>query len=409
MGNDSLHSRLDALKHHIEPATQQRAGSKVPARYQRMAETLGGVLVDHSAGSFCLVRTLYPFGYVFGDSALEEFAGEVSVPLSSFAADEIEGSARLGDLVFFDTETTGLGGAGAVAFLIGCGRLTAEGFEIRQYVLPDYSDEVGMLESALEEFGDERALVTYNGLAFDVNLVRDRLIVNRVGRDIPHAAHIDLLHSARRLFRRRLGDCSLGNVEREVFGFHREDDIPGYLIPNVYFEWLSSEDLTQMTSVLEHNRRDILALYFLLLKVAGVFATEGLELDSVEDIYSLSRVYGRRRRIDRVVSLYERLDQEAAPAAVSAEVLLYHATAFKRGGNWSRAVDIWRRLGDMSAPEAFWANLELAKYFEHREKAPETAYQHAQEAQRLCPSGGKQRDDLRRRLSRLRSKLEHRR
>lgn len=42
-------------------------------------------------------------------------------------------------ILYLDTETTGLsGGAGTVAFLIGVGHLTEDGFELRQLVMRDY-------------------------------------------------------------------------------------------------------------------------------------------------------------------------------------------------------------------------------------------------------------------------------
>jgi uncharacterized protein YprB with RNaseH-like and TPR domain len=322
------------------------------------------------------------------------------IALSSFSADEAEGRATLRDLLFFDLETTGLGGAGAVAFLSGCGSVTSEGFEVRQYLLPDYDDEAAVLEQLLEELTDSRTIVSYNGAAFDLNLIRDRMIINRVAREVPHSGHIDLLHSARRLFKRRLGDCTLTNIEREIFGFFREDDIPGYLIPSVYFDWLSSEDLTAMESVLEHNRLDILALYFLLQKVAGIFDSEGSDLDHVQDIYSLSRVYGRRRKLDKVTGMYERMDLEALEP-LDEDILWYHSLAFKRSGDWDRAVQLWQSLSDSDSREGYFANIELAKYFEHRVKDIAQAESCARRARKICPYGPRQKTLLDKRLHRL--------
>ncbi|MBU0983628.1 MAG: ribonuclease H-like domain-containing protein [candidate division Zixibacteria bacterium] len=376
----------------------------MPGRYIRLAEAVDGTLIEGFGGCFCRVSTVYPFGFAFGDSKLGPLDPDTPVAHSAFAADEIDGTAALSDLLFFDLETTGLGGAGTVPFLVGCGSLVPGGFEVRQYLLPDYEDEAGLLEHFLNEFHDRTTLVTYNGAAFDLNVWRDRMIINRVGRKLPTDSHIDLLHSARRLYRRRLESCTLVNVEREVFGFYREGDIPGYLIPSVYFDWLGSEEVGQLPTVLEHNRWDILAMYFLLLTVSEAFVTEGESLTHTDDVYSLSRVYGRRKDTKRVIDLHRRLDEETG-ATLSADVLLYHSLALKRAGDWGGAVRLWQRLSGMEAAEAFDASIELAKYYEHKSEDLAAAYEHARTAERLGARGISRSRDLQKRLSRLLSKL----
>ena len=310
----------------------------------------------------------------------------------------------LDELLFFDIETTGLGGAGAVAFLIGCGSVVSEGFEVRQYLLPDFSDETAMLEKVLEELNPDKTIVSYNGVAFDMSMIRDRMIVNRVARKIKTTGHIDLLHSVRRLFKRRLGDCSLGNVEQELFGFYREDDIPGYLIPSVYFDWLGSEALDDMETVMEHNRWDIFSLYFLINHINRVFQTEGASLDEVDDLYSLSRVYGRRKRNDKVLSLYGEIEK-SGPSPLDDDVLWFSSLAMKRTGQWPEAIRVWLRLAETPGREGYRANLELAKYFEHKLKDIEKALNHTRRAFRICPDSPSHKEQLQRRLNRLSEKL----
>ncbi len=405
MSDDRLNRRLNRVKNLVGAKSPTSAPSNAPQRYQRLAEYLGGRLVDDPAGCFCLVTTKYPIGYRFGERTVAAHNDTAAVQISSFEAEERAGEARLDELLFFDTETTGLGGAGAVAFLVGCGSITPRGFEVRQYVLPDYGDEAAMLEHVLTEFAPERSPVSYNGRAFDMNLLRDRMIVNRVARQIPQAEHFDLLHSARRLYRRRLADCTLTNIEREIFGFHREGDIPGYLIPSVYFDWLQADNLEAMEPVLEHNRLDILALYFLLLQIDKIFRDEGASLDSIDDVYSLSRVYGRRKQNDKVAANYRSLagisDRPPAP-----EVLLFHAMALKRIGDWPGAVEIWEELSAGNRPEAFAASLELAKYFEHRVKNLDQAFRYAQLALRQGGRDRRHQAALDHRLARLRRKMK---
>jgi len=360
--------------------------------------------VRDASGTYCLIRTLYPFGHFFGREELEETDGSRTYPRAAFSAGHEHGEVAGSSLLFLDTETTGLGGAGVVPFLVGCGSLTSEGFEVRQYLLPDYPDEAAMLERIMEEITDRPVIVSYNGTAFDMSLLRDRMIVNRVAREIKTEGHLDLLHSTRRLFKRRLGDCSLTNIEREIFDFHRYDDIPGYLIPSVYFAWLSEESLDLMPSVLEHNRLDILALYFLVEKIARAFESEGETLQEAEDVYSLSRVFDRRKDNDRVLDLCRKL-KDNADGELSEEILLFHSFALKRAGEWGQACAIWEKLSDCDSREGYHANIELAKFFEHRGKDAQTALHYATRARKICPNLETHRELLDRRLRRLQIRL----
>jgi uncharacterized protein YprB with RNaseH-like and TPR domain len=401
MSNHDLEARLNRVKHLITEPDQVAVGDRTPARYNKMAAHTGGELLTNETGTFCRIKTEYSGGYRFGDRMLEVKNVPADVPLSCYTAGIVEGTASLSELLFFDLETTGLGGSGVVPFLVGCGSLTPDGFEVRQYLLPDYSDERAMLEHLKTEISPERTLVSYNGAAFDLNLLRDRFIMNRVGREIEVKNHVDLLHSTRRLYRRRLRDCSLTNVERELFGFFRQNDIPGYLIPSVYFAWLGEDRLDEMDEVLEHNRLDIIALFFLFNQIASVFATEGDDLSEVDDIYSLSRVYGRRKLNDKVIGLLDGISGHGSKP----EVLLFRALALKRAGCWERSVLLWKQLSGEDSREGYLANIELAKYFEHRGKDPAQALIHADRANSICPGSKSQKMDLERRLSRLNLKL----
>ncbi len=404
MSSRNLHDRLDRFQNPIARPGKSPPPAGVPQHYREMALSLGGEIRSNFAGAYCLTRTVYPADYRYGQLRLGEVSRSAAWPLSAFTLLDEPGTVDLSSLLFLDTETTGLGGVGVMAFLVGCGSLVGDGFEVRQYLMPDYSDETAMLEDLQEEWGGDKTLVTYNGAAFDLPLLRGRLIVNRVARDITAAGHIDLLHVARRLFRRRLSNCTLANVERELFGFHRDDDIPGHLIPSVYFDWLSDQNLDMMADVLEHNRFDVLSLCFLAAHLARVFLTDGESLSEVEDIHSLARVFGRRKNNERVNTLYRRIDHlENGP--LPDDVVLYHSLAFKRAGDLTEAVGLWLELSQSSSKESYWANLELAKFFEHKAKDFARAFHHAKLAERLSPYGRSHAPGLRRRLRRISSKL----
>jgi uncharacterized protein YprB with RNaseH-like and TPR domain len=397
---DKLNRYRDLIVGKTTPAAKERA----PKRYLKLAEFLGGAVETNHAGNYCLVKETYPRNHQHGNMTDNFYAPDLSWPRAAFTSAEEAGRVDLSSLLFIDTETTGLGGSGAVAFLVGCGSVVEEGFEVRQYLIPDYSDEAALLEGLLAEFGAEKTLVSYNGAAFDLPLLRSRMIINRVARHIDHDFHIDLLHPSRRLFRRRLGDCTLTNLERELFQFHRADDIPGYLIPSVYFDWLSGQTMEPLGMVLEHNRLDILSLYYLVNLVAEAFQSEGETLTEVDDLHSLSRLYGRRRQTDKVQDCYRRIDN-LADRCLPEDIVLFHSLNFKRVGDLSQAVVLWQQLSESRSREGFLANLELAKYFEHRARDFQQALECTRRAEQLyAPSAGT-RIALHRRLSRLQRRL----
>ena len=404
MSGNSLHSKLNRFQGAILGDRPTPDLQDVPARYRQMSQAVGGRIVSGRAGSFCLVKTHYSRHHSYGHLTLGDIPGDGPFPVSAFTREDEPGYVEPASLLFIDTETTGLGGAGTVAFLVGCGSVVEDGFEVRQYLIPDYSDEAAMLEALLSEFDDSKVIVSYNGAAFDLPLLQDRMIINRVARELDIDRHLDLLHPVRRLFRRRLGDCRLINVEKELFGLKRDNDIPGYLIPSVYFDWLSEQNPELMGTVLEHNRLDIVSLYYLAAYLARAFQTEGGVLKTINDLYSLSRIYGWRKQNHRVIDLYRRIDA-LANKPLAGDVLLFHAQAFKRIGAYEKAVSLWEGLSSAPSKEGFRANVELAKYYEHRVKDIETAYQYAQRADKTAPLSQRQQRLLHKRLLRLQSKM----
>ncbi|PWB68858.1 hypothetical protein C3F09_10890, partial [candidate division GN15 bacterium] len=341
MTGSNLNDRLKRVGQHI--SSGQKASRSLPSRYGKLAEAVNGELVHTQSGTFVSVTTVFPATHFHGSVLLEDVIQSETYPLSAFTAKDDPGEVNPANLIFLDTETTGLGGAGTVPFLVGVGKITDDGFEITQYLIPDYTDETGMLETLLEEIDVQATLVTYNGGAFDIPLLRDRVIINRVARDFgSDGHHIDLLHPTRRLFKRRIKDCSLVNAEQQLLGFFRESDTPGYLIPSIYFDWLSTEDSQRLPGVMEHNRLDILSLHFLMAHIHRAFVTEGDSLRAGEDLYSLSRVYRRRSHHDKALKCCDRL--KAVQPEMTEEMLFFHAQTLKKVGEWTQAVEMWQQL-----------------------------------------------------------------
>jgi len=204
---------------------------------------------------------------------LNIFSGRISLP-----------EVALQDLVFFDLETTGLsGGSGTVAFLAAFGSFRFDGsMSVRQYFMDDYPSESGFLQNLTRELARATAVVTYNGSSFDMPLYAVRRTMNGLGPPIP-GIHVDALHAARRLWRRTIGNCSLGNLENEILGISREDDIPGSEIPEVWFEYLKHGKTDRLKHVFFHNELDVrsLATLFLLIHDTAKDAARDCKSDPI--------------------------------------------------------------------------------------------------------------------------------
>src|SRR5438034_480444 len=79
---------------------------------------------------------------------------------------------------------------------------------------------------------------------------------------------LDRLAVARQLWKHRLGGARLGLVESGVCGIERDDDLPGYLIPEHYFTYLRTRDAGLLSAVVEHNCEDIISMARLLAVLA---------------------------------------------------------------------------------------------------------------------------------------------
>ncbi len=174
----------------------------------------------------------------------------------------LDGAIVPGDFLFIDLETTGLGST--PLFLIGAMLWEGDGFVVRQLFARDYSEERAVLALFAEMLAERRALVSFNGKSFDVPFLRARAAANAVAVtiDLPH---LDLLHAGRRAWKHRLPDCRLQTLERHVCGRLRHEDIPGAFIPDAYHAYVRTGNAAQMTTVLEHNVRDLVTLAEIML------------------------------------------------------------------------------------------------------------------------------------------------
>lgn len=264
-------------------------------------------------------------------------------------------------ILYLDTETTGFMGAGTVAFLIGIGYLTESGFTICQYLMRDYPEERFQLERLQEDLSHFDMICTFNGRSFDVPLLRDRFLINRMQPACLDKPHIDLLHMARRVWKLRLKRCSLGHLEEAVLGIRREGDIPGAEVPQRFFSYLKTGQFSLLEDVIDHNAQDIASLCVLLSHMAHLYEHPEISPHS-EDVFSMGVALERMRHPEEARRCY----RLAMGGSMRTQGQLHLAVSYRRAGDRARAKEIWQAMVIRHEGGAT-PYIELAKHYEHVE------------------------------------------
>lgn len=278
-----------------------------------------------------------------------------------------EAPRRWEDVLFLDTETTGLSsGTGTYVFLLGTAAFCEGELILRQYLLRDLAAErefIAMLRAELDRF---RACATYNGKCFDLPLLRTRVVLalradlksSGSNKDLSvDDAHLDLLHPARRLWRGRYGSTSLRQLEESVLDEGRSDgdDITGALIPERYFRYLRERDPRLLAPILRHNARDVLSLVRIADRVARAVlaARTGRAPDHAPAALALARVFERTGEDEPAFCCYESAYVDG-DAEVRVRAALPFARALERRGEGERALRMLETLLDLGLGTPSW-------------------------------------------------------
>lgn len=327
-----------------------------------------GTVVENEAGSFYRVRHEFPLdtkhgGIAFGD-ALHVHPDHVT-----FTANDAEHEAYdPRTCVFMDTETTGIsGGSGTVAFLVGVAYFVDDILRLDQCFMRDFDDEEAMLKYLDELFRRCETVVTFNGKTFDVPLLRTRFIQNRIPFRLDSAIHFDLLHASRRIWKRRLRDCSLGSIERNILGVTRHNDVPGMEIPQLWLDYIRSRDARKLDRVFHHHEYDILSLVTLTAWLSQALDRENAArtFEHGADKLSLVEMHYRQRKYDTVIDEARALLDDELEPEVRCTALELLGYACKRMKDFDQMQATWERmLADF--PQRLAPRIELAKHHEHR-------------------------------------------
>lgn len=363
-----LSDRLKALG--VKVGTQE-----IPQPPRQVKFTIESVVpgrfVDTPQGQAYVVDLYYPVDYHHGRQKLFP-----SIPFYNLA--RWAGNSELGSLppqafAFLDTETSGLaGGTGTYAFLVGVGRLEGETYHLAQFFMRDPTEE-GALLLALEEFlAPCQVLVTFNGKSFDCPLLNSRYTLQGWRSPLPGLGHIDLLHLARRLYRDQLPSRTLGSLEVALLDLQRtEDEVPGWLIPQLYFDYLRTGDARPMRGVLYHNSMDVISMAALLSHLGHMLEDPfGIQPGSPIDHAAIGRLFDDLHDDQMAAQLYRYSLEHGLPERLFWDTLERLSLLHKRRGEFDEAFLLWQK----AAKEGFvYAHIEIAKVFEHFHNEPDQA------------------------------------
>jgi uncharacterized protein YprB with RNaseH-like and TPR domain len=351
----------------IETARPPRPGPEPPET------ALGGAVLETEHGALVAVRREYPLAHCHGRQPLTDAFDVGPTVLGLIARDGVRPDPR--KLLFLDIETTGLsGGTGTYAFLAGVGYLDGGRFVLVQYFMRDLDEEPALLAALDPLLARTSAVVTFNGTGFDLPLLETRFILAR--RRWPAALpQVDLLRPARRLWSGTLDDCRLGTLERTVLGLDRGGDVPGMLIPSLYFEFLRHRRAARLVPVFAHNRNDVLSLAALLGWLARALAGAGGAGLSPGELAGVGRLW-EAHDPERGIACYEAALGAGLAGPAARWVQLRLAWWEKRRARWEVACALWdavARGGGGPFDARPWE--ELAKFHEHRARDAAAARQ----------------------------------
>lgn len=330
---------------------------------KNLVEILKGDFKENRFGTTFVIESIYP--YETNHRLVVKDLNEQLQAISSWFGNPNILNNKPSSFAFLDTETTGLvGGSGIYTFLIGVGKFEEHQFKILQFFLHDPAQESAQLY-ALEEFlSGCRTVITYNGKSFDIPLLNTRFITHGWNPIFSEFGHIDLLHLVRRLWRDKLPSRTLGNIETKVLHtFRTNEDIPGWLIPQIYFDYLQIGDTSRLANIQYHNLMDVLSLALLFNHLIQLTANPSATIESGEDLLSLAKFYEEAGNFENAINLYQKCLEDQLQPNQRSKAFERLALIYKRQNKILEAIPLWEAA---ICQDNLNAMIELAKYYEHR-------------------------------------------
>lgn len=339
----------------------------VKLEHMSLAEVLNAEIKENQFGRVLVIEKEYPYGTQHGNI---QFYEEVDTQTIHKAGKVNSRISNLNRMVYLDTETTGLsGGTGTLAFLVGLARFTDKGLLLTQYMIEDPSEEESMLLEIANYCSDVDAVITFNGKSFDMPLLKTRYLIHKMKIPFENWEHLDLLHLSRRIWKLRLASRSLKDLEQEVLDVPRsEDEVPGWMIPEIYFNYLRTGEAEQLSRVVYHNAMDIVSLAALNFKIIQMFENNLLlNQNHSLDVFAIGQLYESIGDTEKAIEIYLHcLEFGQLEELIKNELRSRLAIIYKRKAWWKKALPYWIQNGNFGD---YNACIELAKYYEHQEKS----------------------------------------
>jgi len=360
-------------------------------KLKRMGVTLGSQRQPNSE-----IKRKFPVDKVVNGRFLDTQSGTVFSSDHYYPADHLQGRAKIkpnssitrlarwarleplelpdyDDFVFLDTETTGLsGGTGTMAFMVGAARFVNGALALEQFFLQNPAEEQAMLMALSNFCGNMKAIVSYNGKAFDLPILNTRYILNGMNSPFDGLPHFDLLPITRRVWKARLDRCNLGNIEHHILGLDRDlDEVPGYMVPEIYMDYLHSGDAAPLEGIFRHNENDVVSLAALFSTLNDLLENPLTQGESfASDQVSIGHLLGSLGDEDMAIKLYQNGKNLGGDELTQTTALLRLAEINKHRQQWQEALPLWEEAASMGSITAL---VELAKYYEHQERAYDVA------------------------------------
>ncbi len=352
----SIKEKLKHL-HGFSPPDPNPARTPCFSREEQF-DAIGGKVLRTDIGSVVIRENSFPLNFRHGPNRLDELLELNPNYFAYIGKDAALSNLDIRKAVFIDTETTGLaGGAGTYAFLIGIGYFTQHSFFVKQFFMPDYQHEPAVLSLLEKKLHEYSAFISYNGKSYDIPALKSRFVLNRLPTRYAAYLHLDLLHAARRLWKKNIGECSLQNIERHILGFQRHDDIPGYAIPQKYFNYLYSRDVNSLLPIFKHNAMDILSLISITLSAGKAFD----KCEYPSDSLAVMKVLYHLNEFEKAGQFLNNLNSQMNESLCA----LYQARLLKKMSLTEQAEKQWLWLIDQSQNFHVEPYIELAKLYEH--------------------------------------------
>ncbi len=335
-----------------------------PSDYFPIERTMPGNYFQTTFGEIFNTEFLFDRGFSHGIVPLNGLIDH-DVILQWAGIEKIAGSQD-NSIGFIDTETSGLaGGTGNFAFMVGLGYFQQDQFHILQFFMRDPTEEKALLSALEAELAKLHLLVSFNGKSFDIPILKTRYEINQLVSPVQNIPHVDLLHLARRIWKYRLSDRSLKELETAILKLNRtRDEIPGWLIPQMYVDYLRTQDSRPLEGVFYHNRMDVVSLAALFIHLSN-FLENPIDkpLSDNLDLFAAAKLFEELGDMDLALKLYENSRMKKLPGDYHSLSLLRNARICIRNKDFSSAIEL---LEIASKANDLESTIELAKLLEHK-------------------------------------------